>query len=376
MLRVCPASLGALLTVFSLSVNAAPAPAAPSPIKKGTRLVVVELTTPPTMMGLGGQVLAELTKSAAALGYTVIGPEDLAAQLGPGNYEALQKCNGQQACVMTRVRAVNPERVVTGSLTRTEKDYLLKLKLIDAASGQVISDVDRNILIASRRFRADVEEAVPRLLRGEREARGAVKIVSNVKNATVWVDGEVAGKAPVELQLKPGKYEVRLEKKSYLASKRLITVEANAESEEEFRLILEPGAVAEEDELPPLAATNPAEGTGPRGIRVTPPAWVAFGAAAVTAGVGGYFGYRTRAAEETMLQSLDATTNLYGGTRAQALQGKQDAKTANILYGAAGIVAAAGVLFTVLDVGGDGAPVTATPSAGPGGAGVLVEGRF
>ncbi|MBX5484835.1 MAG: PEGA domain-containing protein [Myxococcaceae bacterium] len=393
MLRVSPASPGrvyralpgALLALLTLAA-AAPmkafaaeeAPATAPAIKKGTRLVVVELVTPPTMIGLGGQVASAIVRSAQSLGYEVIGPEELQALLGPEGAEALRKCNGQTLCVLSRVRPANAERVVMGSIGRDDKNYLVQLRMVDAASGEVIADIDRQILIASRRFKQDVEEAVPRMLRGEREARGTLRITANVKNVSVWIEGEPAGKTPVEVSLKPGKYEVRLEKKAYLPLKRLATVEANQVTAEEFRLILEPGGVPEEEAaLPPLAAaTDASTSAKAKGIRVTVPGWVAFGAAVATAGVGGYFGYRSHATEQTLRNGFDSSTHTFAGTRVQALQGQQDARTANLLFGAAGVAAAAGVLFTVFDVGGDLAPATVTPAAGPDGAGMSVEGRF
>lgn len=352
--------------------------AAVTPVKKGTRLALVDLATPGTMMGLGAQVERQLESSAKELGYTVVPPSELQSQLGAQAWERLQKCEGQVACVMGLMRGVPADRVVVGSVNRDEKNYLIKLYLVDLRSGETIADVDRAILIASRRFKQDVMELVPRLLRGEREARGTLKIAATVKHANVWIDDEPAGMAPLEVKLKPGKYEVRLEKKSYLPVKRLVDVFANQTTTEEFRMILEPGGVPEEEEPPPPLAANVTKPADQGGIEVTTPAWIAFGAAAVAGGVGGYFGIMANRAEHDLQAGFNPATQQYAGTRARALQGQSDARTANILYGVAGAAAVTGVLFTVFDVGGSSGSgsVSATPSAGPNGAGVLVEGRF
>ena len=66
--------------------------------------------------------------------------------------------------------------------------------------------MDRAILIASRRLIPDASEAIPPLLRGEREARGTLVVTANVPNARVTVDGEDAGPAPATVRLKPGKH--------------------------------------------------------------------------------------------------------------------------------------------------------------------------
>lgn len=342
---------------------------------KGVRLAVVELETPPTMMGLGGQVLQQVLTSAKALGYVAVPPEEVESKLGPQGFDRLKKCDGRPACVVGELRSLTVQRAVVGRLARDEKSYLLKLALVDVGSGEVLADVDRSILIASRRFKQDVAEAVPRLLRGEREARGTLIINANAKNVSVWVEGQSVGTTPVSVELKPGKHEVRLEKKNYLPIRRLVTVEADQTKTEEFRLILEPGAVDEDDrQLPTLAVTEkPAE---PEGLNVPVPAWIAFGTAAATAGVASYLGVVSQQTERALLAGYDEDTRTYQGTRAQALTGRSQAQAANILFGVAGAAAVTGVLFTLLDVGGESTSVTAGGAASPAGAGLFVEGRF
>src|SRR5688500_8346795 len=78
-----------------LSLLCLPAAAA----EKRGRLAVLELETPPTMIGLGGQVQQQILTSAAQLGYEVISPEQLQERLGPQGYDELRKCGGRMACV-------------------------------------------------------------------------------------------------------------------------------------------------------------------------------------------------------------------------------------------------------------------------------------
>ena len=347
-----------------------------APAAKG-QVAVIELDTPGAMMGLGSQVVQEVVSAAKAQGYSVLAPEQVQERLGQQGAERLRKCAGQKSCVLANIGPLGVDKVVFGQLGRDEKSYLLKLYFVDAKTGSDIADVDRAILIASRRFKQDVQEAVPRMMRGESEARGTLRITSNVKNAAVWIDGEPAGKTPFEVKLKPGKYQVQLEKKAYLPIKRFVDVYANKVSDEDFRLILEPNGVPEEDGVPALVG-KPEQPQEPaqHGPRVTLPAWIAFGAAAVTGGVGAYYGLKAQSTERALKDGFDAATQTYQGTRQQALDGKAQAKTANLLYGGAALAAAAGVLFVVFDVGGDDADVTAAPSVGCGGAGVTLQGRF
>jgi hypothetical protein len=68
------------------------------------------------------------------------------------------------------------------------------------------------------------------LLRGEREARGTLSLTVNLADAQVSVNGEFMGTPPLTLNLKPGKYEVKVERHKYLGIRRLLGVEANQET--------------------------------------------------------------------------------------------------------------------------------------------------
>ena len=116
-------------------------------------------------------------------------------------------------CAAARLATLGVERAVIGSLGRDERNYLLRLWLVDVEKGEVIADVDRAILIASRRLMQDAAAAIPPLLRGEREARATLQVSANVADAQVTVDGEFRGATPLTLQLKPGKHELVLEKR-------------------------------------------------------------------------------------------------------------------------------------------------------------------
>jgi hypothetical protein len=357
----------AAILLSSLSAQAAKAGA-------GMTLAIPELETPPNMMGLGGQVVKQVEESAREQGFTVLRPGDVETRLGPEGMARLRQCAGQPGCYAARLRPLGAQRAVVGSLSRNEKAYLLKLSLVDLGTGTVVADVDRSILIASRRLQQDVAEAVPRLLRGEGEARGTLKVTTTVRNAQVLVDGQPVGVAPVELELKPGKYEVRLEKRSYLPVKRLVDVFADKVTHEEVRLLLEPGATPEEETLPALVAEAPGQ-TEDAAFGIRAPAWVALGVAAVTGGAGGYYGLSASRTQERLESSFDPERGAYGLSRVEAQGGQREARTANMFFAASAAAATAAIVFTVLDLGGP-ARVSPVPQAGPGGAGVAVGGSF
>lgn len=345
----------------------------------GLVLAVPELETPPTMIGLGGQVLKEIQSAALAEGYSLLDAQALEAKLGREEADRLRRCAGQPTCYASRLRNVGAQRAVVGSLSRNERAYLLRLYLVDLSTGQTVADVDRDILIASRRFSQDVAEAVPRLMRGEREARGTLRVRTQVpvRDAEVSIDGQVVGHAPVEVALKPGKYELRVTRRHHLPVRRFVDVFADKVSDEEVRLLREPGAPPDEEELPALVVENPS-GDSSRPFAIRAPAWTAAGVALALGGVGGYFGLRASELQGRLEDGFDAQRGVYAGTRRDVIEGHANARRANAFFAGAAVAATAAVVLTVFDVGAPSSKGTieAAPTAGPGGAGVMLGGRF
>jgi hypothetical protein len=325
------------------------------------------------MLGLSQQLTQVVLVEAKAQGFQILSPDDLVATLGPQPYEELQNCAGRAECSAHKLEPLGVDRAVLGTLGRDEKNYLVHLWLVDLHGHAIVADVDRSILIASRRLLADVKLAVPDLLRGKREARGTLKLEANTVGATATIDGELVGKTPLTIELKPGKHEVKLEKKAFLPITRLLTVAANAVTEEELRLTQIPGEKTEEELLPTLTAQKKA-GENEQGFKVPLSAWIALGAGAAAAGTGGTFGYLASHAEQQLKTGYDPQTQIYSGTRAQALNGKQDALIANVAYAVAGAGLATAVVLTLLNQGGD--TVQVAPAAGPGSGGWVLRGTF
>src|SRR5262249_42862345 len=156
-------------------------------------------------------------------------------------YKELVSCGAAAHCVSAMLTGpFTADRAVLGTLRRDEKNYLVQLWLLDLNKGTVVSQVDRAILIASRRLVQDVTDAIPPLLRGEGEKRGTITITSPVKGAEVVLNGEEIGTTPVTVQLKPGRYQVQVSKKNYMEVQRLVDVNAGQTTVEEVRLILLP----------------------------------------------------------------------------------------------------------------------------------------
>lgn len=358
----------ALLALALLSLPGAAAPSG--------RLAVVDIATPPTMVGLGIQLTQAVGDAARKQGYSVVGSGDIRKALGADRYQELVDCGPSAACAASRLTGLRADRAVLGSLGRDERNYVVKLWLLDLRAGKVVAEVDRSILIASRRLVQDVTDAIPPLLRGEGERRGTLTITTKVKGAEVTLNGEPVGQAPVTAQLKPGRYRVQVSKQNHMAVDRLVDVNAGQTTVEEVRLIPLPGVRLEPE---PVAAAEKKPGPSESGLSLPWTAWVAFGAGAAAAGTGGYLGLRARTTEGKLTLGRNPATGVYSGTRAQALAGRQDAFMANVLYAAAGVAAAGGVLLTLFAQPPDAAQpsgVKAGAVVGPSGPAAVVQGSF
>lgn len=338
------------------------------------RTAIIDVDAPDMMMGLGSQVTKAILSAAAAQKLPIVTPEELRTGMDPKKYEELRKCGGKAACAAQILEPIGVTRAVLGQLGRDEKNYLLKLWLVDLKSLTIVADVDRSILIAARRFQKDVEQAVPPLLRGEREARGTLIVQANLADAQITVNGEFAGAGSIELTLKPGKYEVKVERKKYLAVTRLMNVEANQKTKEDIKLLLKPGEIPD-DQLVPALVKKDDQPPPPSAIRLTAPTWISGSLAVAAAGVGLYFGLTARSIDGKLQEGLDPMTMVYAGTRKEALDAQRNALFANISFGVAGAALAATVLFVILDA--TRAPeVQVAPAVSAEGAGVTLGGRF
>lgn len=336
-----------------------------------SRMAVVDLAAPDEMLALAGQVTRTVVAEAQRQGRAVSGPDEVKAALGPKRYEALRACAGKPACVSLAVEGAGYSRVLAGRLGRDEKNYLLELWLVDPETLRVVASVDRAILIAARRLQKDLDEAVPRLLREEPEAMGTLRIESTVARVEVSVNGEPAGTTPVTRSLKPGKYEVRLERTKYLPVTRLVEVEAGQTSTERIPLLLKPGEVPDEE----LGGLAKKADDGGGGVHLTAPTWVALGVTVLAGGAAAYCGLTARAQERELVAGYDAMAQTYQGTRAQALLLQQNALMANVAFAVAGVGLVASVVLILRDASRP-TELALAPLVAPGGGGLALGGRL
>ena len=196
--------------------------------------------------------------------------------------------------------------------------------------------------------------------------------------AEVWVDGKLAGKAPLEpLAVKPGYHAVRVNAPGYEESQTTAEVPAGGEHTVVVSLVERPVERPTEREGP-TAVAQPTEAPGPD---LTPWAWSTLGVGVALA-IGGTTSY---ALGEKDHKDLVATPGYGSGgvadrTRQDALDLEASGSTKKtvgyVLWGVGGAAIATSVVLFVLDEGGDEPAVSAGATPAPGGAMFSLGGRF
>jgi PEGA domain len=315
-------SVLAALALFVTSATAAPA----------TSLAIIEVSAPPNMQGLASQMTHQVLDAAKAQGLTVVPPADIEAFLGTKDTLALKQCGPTPGCISALLAAVPVNRAVVGTLSRDQTHYLVHLWLVSLTPPGTVAELDRAILIASRRLQADVAAALPALLRGEQEATGTLVLESSVPQADVTLDGEPAGKTPLSRPLKPGKHEIRVSHAGFYSVERLVTVDPGQTTHDTIRLVAIPG-------VEPLALTpqQPSSGgAASGGFRVPVAGWVALGVGVAAAGAGTWLAVASHNNENELLSGYNPARNSYQGFRSQAVTGQNQATWANVCFAVAG----------------------------------------
>ena len=281
--------------------------------------------------------------AAHAEGLKIVPPEEVETFLGPKNSLALKQCGPTPACLSARLADLPVNRAVIGMLARDESHYLVHLWLIALSPPGQVAEVDRAILIASRRLQSDVAAALPAFLRGEQEAKGTLVLDSSVPHADVTLDGEPAGQTTRDVV-------------------RLLAIPGT-----------EPLALA----LPPPPAPVPEPVASSGGFRVPVAGWVTLGATVAVAGAGAFLAVAAHNNQTELLSGYNPARNSYQGFRSQALTGQHQALWANVCFGIAGAGLITFGALTWIASASPGAPSASLGvGAGPQGAALSLSGSF
>ncbi len=345
---------------------------------------VLDLKSPPLLVNLGRTVSLAVAAEAGKMGDTAVTSLDIAEKLGANPAKEAIDCGPDPACLIAALKGLKVDRIIAGTFGRDATHYVIHMIHVDVKTGQVVSRLDLNVLIAARELTRDVRQGAPALLQGEPEQTGTLVVASKVEGATVMVDGRAVGQTPkVTVQLQPGKHQVHVEKTDYLPEDRFVEITAKQTTRFVPRLFVVPGkhpgvlvAKAAAPRKKPQAGLPP--------LRLPAGTWASLGVSVVATGVGVYFGLQARNVER---QAIDLNHDgVLDITRKTALAGQQDALLSNVLYATAGAGVIAAAVFAVLapqPADGQQAKDAATqPTAHlgaavfPGGGAVTLGGRF
>jgi hypothetical protein len=190
-----------------LAALAAATPARAADVK----VAVVALDAPPELTFMGKSTAEAFAREARkAGGWDVMDPAKVEASLGRDGTLALVRCGDDAKCLSEKARKLGVERVVGGWLRRKGESYRVALVQADAATGERLGGMEREIPVASRRLQKDVAAAAPALLSGEKDATGVLKVVTQTPGALVTIDDADAGTTPLARIVKPGRHKVRV----------------------------------------------------------------------------------------------------------------------------------------------------------------------
>jgi hypothetical protein len=205
-----------LLCVLGVPAIGLAAPAAPPPA--APQRVAIWRIDP--LGGLSPEIVARLESLLTAeMGRLV--PEivpSVKAQQVQRRVKALRGCEGEDACLAALGRALKANRIVAGTLASLGQDYVVTLKLVDAATGKALLRFSEPMSGQAEQLIEAVRVAAYRLLAPER-LKGDLQVLVSIPGAAIFVDGRRVGESPLRSalsQLEVREHQLRITHPDYL----------------------------------------------------------------------------------------------------------------------------------------------------------------
>ncbi len=210
-----------------------PEPAvAPAPAQVAVAPIEVTGTMPP-------RALDELTAELDA-GLSKIGSASARLPANLGCTEA--------TCLAEAARGGGSSWVVWPKVGVVERDYTIRVEVVDAGSGKVVATAEQTCEVCGVREAAETLGAVTATIGAKLQAlqRGPAElsITSEPAGALIEVDGEPAGRAPLQRQLEEGDHWVGARLPGYITQRNRISAVAGVD--ETLHFALEPAPVVDE----------------------------------------------------------------------------------------------------------------------------------
>lgn len=155
-------------------------------------------------------------------GFEVVAPDDLVSAAG------VEAC-GDDKCFVRAADAAGARYLMVASVELADRVYEIQTRLIDGSNGQTIAqandscelcgleeaaDLLANLASGARREIERLEEAAPPHL-----------VVQSVPDgASVYIDGELAGETPLDIEVASGRHDIRVSARGYLSEDREIVM--------------------------------------------------------------------------------------------------------------------------------------------------------
>ncbi|MBL8972674.1 MAG: PEGA domain-containing protein, partial [Myxococcales bacterium] len=225
--------LSLCLSLAGVQVQAAPAPGGDEP-----RLAVLPLRVEGTIDGETRERWTAGLRDGLLRGQAqLVDPAQVTPYL-EGNCD-------RQSCY-DRVRANSgATHILRTTVVAKNRDFILKLDLIDAKTGEVVLSEGETCEICGSTELVTLLDSQGALLQTRLAAMGSGPAVlvldTRPSGALVFIDGEVVGTTPLERPVLEGSHKIRVSLNGYVAEERELTLVNGAREEVELSLQRTPG---------------------------------------------------------------------------------------------------------------------------------------
>jgi len=223
--------------------TAAPSVPLPPPPGKPARVVVSDFV----LAGAAHPDLARVMSDGAARGVAgtpglaVLSQSEIVAVLGLDRLKSMLGCGEEQGCISEIGKALDADRLVSGSLTLLERTALITVRFIDVRRGVTLGRTTGTLLDATQ---AELVDAARRLaheaVTGKKvDTTGTLRIQVSRTGAEVTLDGKSLGLSPVAgaQRVLEGPHTVTVQKQGYVRWSSTVAVAAGQDLKVDAELV-------------------------------------------------------------------------------------------------------------------------------------------
>ncbi len=183
----------------------------------------------------GATLTSELVAGLERGAFGIIAPDAVTAQ------EAGAADCDKARCYKKIAEKTSATHVVKTKLTVIDRDYKIRIELVDGGNGNVLASAEDGCEICGVSDVGGLIATAAATLRTKLDALASgpatLVLASDPAGAIVTMDGEVAGTTPIEsMPVIPGKHVIRVSREGYIAIEREVTFVEGVNEKLEFTL--------------------------------------------------------------------------------------------------------------------------------------------